>query len=481
MLFTSPTFLLLFLPAMLGIYALTPARLRIYAICIFNVAFYAIANIFHPASVVFLLLTAIFAYCASFAAFSVKRRAVLVFALAVLLGALVVLRYLGVQAEETAARAYLPFGASFYLLAAISCVIDTRREDVKMPRTFIEVLAYVTFFPVMIVGPCVRFKDFIRLTDPQNLKLTAASVGSGIILFAQGFIKRVAIAAIIDETYDALVDGLLSIGDEPIGLNLAFILIILLLVGAYYSFSGFSDMGRGIAAMLGIKLESDFGSCLFVSSPVRYSQNFLLSLGVWINDYVTDPLMRFLTNQKKARLPLRVCRVISSSVGALAILLWFKMGLRTLPALLVVMLPVILESLFGLSSKLERTWWRKLLGMLYTLPFVSLFWILVRTRDLSVALSLISRLTLFTELQSYTMSLTFNNLELPLVVPLIVVTSLPYIAGVFARKKQSLFLRSEPLRWAYLSLILGLFLVTVFYFLPQYPELSTVPFHDIIF
>lgn len=481
MLFTSPAFLMLFLPLMLGVYALTPPKFRLYSICFFNIAFYALANFYHPASVVFLLLCAIFTYCASFAVFSVRRRSVLVFSLVVLLGSLIVLRYLGVQADETSARTYLPFGASFYLLASISCVIDTWRGDAKPPSSFFDVLAYVTFFPVLIVGPIIRYKDFLNLTRTENLKITASGVGSGIILFATGFIKRVAIASVIHETYDALVYRLVSHTTEKVGLNLALILITLLLVGAYYSFSGFSDMARGISAMLGIRLAPDFGSTIICPSPTYYASNFMRSLMVWVSDYVIDPIHGILLGNGKLKLSPRTCKAISATVGALAILMWFKMGLKVLPALLIVLLPALLDSVFDLTAKFSKNIKAQALGTLYTLPFITVFWILVRTRDISVVVDILSRLTLYTELQSYTMSLTLNNLEFPLIIVLMVLIQLPAIAGVLSRRKKSVFLRNEGLRWAYIALIMTVFVATIFYFLPQYPELATIPFHDIIF
>ena len=74
MLFTSPVFLLLFLPIMLGIYTLIPTRLKPSAICIFSLTFYGIANFGNPAALLFLLLCAIFTYCATFAVFSVRKK-----------------------------------------------------------------------------------------------------------------------------------------------------------------------------------------------------------------------------------------------------------------------------------------------------------------------------------------------------------------------------------------------------------------------
>ena len=182
MLFTSPVFLLLFLPVMLGVYTLTPPKIRPRAICFFSIVFYTLAHIGSPASILFLLLCAIFTYCATFAASIVRKTSVMVFVTVVLIGVLAVLRYLGVWADEEAARRFLPIGASFYLLASFSCITDVRRGDAPMPKSFIDVLTYVTYFPVMIAGPVIKYKDFERIIRPENMQFSAAGVGSGIIL-----------------------------------------------------------------------------------------------------------------------------------------------------------------------------------------------------------------------------------------------------------------------------------------------------------
>jgi len=481
MLFTSPVFLLLFLPLMLGIYAITPERFRPRAICVFSIAFYSLAHLGSPASILFLLLCAIFTYCATFAASSVRKTYVMVFVTTVLVGVLAVLRYLGVWADESAARQYLPIGASFYLLASFSCITDVRRGDAKMPRSFMDVLTYITFFPVMIAGPVIKYKTFEKLIQPENIKLSAAGVGSGIILFAKGFIKRVAIAAIVDEYYNSIVDRLISYKEAPIGLDISISLAVLLLVYVYFAFSGFSDMGRGLSAMLGIPLAPDFGSCLIAYTPARYATNFMSSLSLWINDYIQTPLCDVLHIENKKPTVQRLLRALVSSVCALALLLWFKIGISVLPAIAILLLPALLNELFRIGDIIQKHKYLRPVSYLISYAFLTLFWMLIKTRDMSSLEILFGNMTLSMPMQSYLVNQTFFNFEFPLVLTLILLVQLPMIFGVLFKKHQSPFVKFGAFRWCWSLLILAVFVICIYYYLPQYPALATEPFRDIIF
>ena len=481
MLFTSPVFLLLFLPVMLGIYTLTPTRFRPQSICLFSIAFYTLAHLESPASILFLLLCAIFTYCATFAASSVRKPSVMVFVTVVLIGVLAVLRYLGVWADEEAARRFLPIGASFYLLASFSCIMDVRRGDAPMPRSFIDVLTYITYFPVMIAGPVIKYKDFEKLIKPENMHFTAAGVGSGVILFARGFIKRVAVAAIFDEYYGSVVENLIGYNDEPLGLDVGIVLSVLLLVSVYFAFSGYSDMGRGISAMLGLPLAPDFGSCILCYTPLMYVRNFFSSFSAWIDDYIRTPLGELIGIKNMTGIKKRICTAAVAVVCSLALLMWFKIGLRVLPAIAVLLLPAIINGLFDSDEWIRKHKWYIPISWFGTLFFTTLFWMLIRTRNLESLVLLFGNLKFSAPMQFYLVSHTFFNLEFPLALSLIFIVQLPMLCGVIFKKNQSPFIKLPAVRWIWSLIILTLFVLCIYYYLPQYPALATEPFRDIIF
>ncbi len=481
MLFTSPVFLLLFLPIMLGIYTLIPTRLKPSMICIFSLIFYAIANFSNPASLLFLLLCAIFTYCATFAVFSVRKKYVMVFVVCVLVGVLAVLRYLGVWADVSAAARYIPIGASFYLLACFSCIMDVRRGDAQMPRNFADVLIYVTYFPVMIAGPIIKYKNFENLIKPENIRFSAAGVASGIILFARGFIKRIAIAALLEESYDSIVERLLHYTEEPLSIGAVLILAALLLISVYYAFSGYSDMGRGISAMLGIPLAPDFGACILALTPADYARNFLSSLFSWIDDYIRRPLSELCSLENKSQKPHKILSTSISLFCSLVMLLWFKIGISVLPAIAILLVPTLLDGLFGINSNLRVKKKLRPLAWIYTFSFVTLFWMLIKTRDLSSLEIIFGNITLSKPLQSYLLSSTLLNFEILIALAIMTIVQLPVICGILSHRHASPFVKNSAFIWGWSLLILMIFILCIYYYLPQYPALSTMPFRDIIF
>ena len=481
MLFTSPVFLLLFLPLMLGVYTLTPPKMRPRAILVFSLAFYALACFNSPASILFILLCAVFTYCAAFAVFSVKKKYPVIFVVCVLFGVLAVLRYLGVWADEAAARRFLPIGASFYLLSCYSCIIDIRRGDTPMPRSFIEVLTYITFFPVMIAGPVIKYKDFKKLIEPDNLHFSAAGVGSGILLFARGFIKRVAIASFFDSSYDSIVKRLTDYTEEPISVGVGLILAAIMLAAVYYAFSGYSDMARGICAMLGIRLSSDFGVCILARTPMEYASNFLASLGEWIDDYIRAPLVAALPLDGYTVRHRKLTKAAISAACALVLLLWFKIGIRVLPAIAILLIPPAVGELVDVNGLLEKKKILRPVGRICTFLFATLFWLLIRTRNLSSLELIFGNIALVKPLQFYLINQTLFNLEMPLMIALIALVQLPVIFGTLSKRRPIQFIRNGNWRWVWSMLILGVFILCIYYYLPQYPALATEPFRDIIF
>lgn len=349
-----------------------------------------------------------------------------------------------------------------------------------MPRSILDILTYITFFPVMIAGPVVKYKNFVNLIRSENLHFSAAGVGSGIILFARGFIKRVAIASFFDASYDSIVERLLHYTEDPLSIGVGLILAILLLTAVYFAFSGYSDMARGIAAMLGISLAPDFGICIMARTPTEYAKNFLASLSEWIRDYIRIPLTNALPLEGYSPRKRKAARAVISALCALVLLLWFKIGIRVLPAIAILLIPPVIGELFDRDSLLEKKYIKPLVRIA-TFFFATLFWMLIKTRDLSSLEVIFGNITLSNPLQTYLISQTLFNLEMPLIVSLLLLVRLPEIFGLLAKRHQSPFVRSGKWRLGWSMAILAVFILCVYFYLPQYPDLATEPFRDIIF
>lgn len=473
MLFTSPAFIFLFVPVMIALSAVTPQRIRRNVICVFSLAFYCISGLHRPASILFLLMVAAFTYCASYAVYSVMRRRVLVFAVSVPLLALLTLRVLAMTPGVSAAT--LPLGASFFLLSAISAVVDIRRGDAPPPRSFLDILLYITYFPVLIAGPVLRYKDFVRLSDAENIRFGARNIAGGIQLFTLGFIKRVAIAAVLNSAFEKISSQIGASPETKLNLSVAVTLGVILLVSVFFTFDGASDMGRGLSAMLGIPLAEDFGSCAAVYTLTSYANNFMHSLSVWFRDYVSDPLRRLGARRQ------RVFSVIAAPTAALCIMLWFRAGTPVLLALGPVAALALTEIHTPYRGWISRNLATRTLGRILTWTYAGIFWLMLRTQNVSSLVSALGKLTVAEPLQSYRLYITVLNREFFGVALLIAFVRLPVILGWLSHAFPAL---ERPrvtyvLRWVWTFALLALFAATVAFVLPRYPGLANQPFNGV--
>ena len=186
----------------------------------------------------------------------------------------------------------LPLGISFFTFQALSYVIDVYRGDVAAERHFGVYALYKAFVPQLVAGPIERATRLLRTM--QRLKAApgsaefsfdAARVSSGLRLMLWGFFKKVVIAdnlaVIVDEIYagPTYYHGMLLLLA-----TYAFAYQI------YCDFSGYSDIARGIARMLGIDLMLNFCRPYASADIQEFWRRWHISLSSWFRDYVYFPL-----------------------------------------------------------------------------------------------------------------------------------------------------------------------------------------------
>jgi alginate O-acetyltransferase complex protein AlgI len=180
-------------------------------------------------------------------------------------------------------EAALPLGISFFVFEFVHYLCDVYRGD-KAVKSLFEFAAFAAFFPSQIAGPIKRYQDFMpKLRNP--LPLTNSLAVEGMSLFMQGLFKKAAIAdplgAIIAQPFATL--NTLSAGD-------AWLAGIGFVVQVYCDFSGYTDMGRGSALLLGIRLPENFKLPLMTRDVTTFWKHWHMSLGSWLRDYVYIPL-----------------------------------------------------------------------------------------------------------------------------------------------------------------------------------------------
>ena len=161
---------------------------------------------------------------------------------------------------SAALAALIPLGISFYTFEAISAIVDIKRRKAPAPVPAMSWSLFIMFFPHLVAGPIVRW----RLLSPQFTsakRLQWRNIRIGLHFFTIGFLQKLAadpIGGLIDPVWGA-----------PGKANWSALLLALLGFYAqlYLDFSGYTDMGRGIARMLGFRLPLNFRAPFFAHSP----------------------------------------------------------------------------------------------------------------------------------------------------------------------------------------------------------------------
>ncbi len=176
----------------------------------------------------------------------------------------------------------MPIGISFFTFQTMSYVIDVYREDADVQKSFFRLLLYVSFFPQLIAGPIVRYKDIEEQLN--NRHVTISDFNDGLFRFALGLGKKVLIA----NCCDTVVTQLYSLSEVTLAGRWAGALFFTLQL--YFDFSGYSDMAIGLGKMFGFTFRENFNYPLISRSATEFWRRWHMSLGTFFRDYVYIPL-----------------------------------------------------------------------------------------------------------------------------------------------------------------------------------------------
>jgi D-alanyl-lipoteichoic acid acyltransferase DltB (MBOAT superfamily) len=180
-------------------------------------------------------------------------------------------------------KVLLPLGISFFVFEFVHYIVDVYHGS-KPIKSFMEFAAFASFFPSQIAGPIKRYQDFNeKLKQPEPWSSTIFFEGMTLIL--QGLFKKVAIAdpigLLIHTTFTHA--HVFSQGD-------ALLAAVGFVAQVYCDFSGYTDIGRGSALLLGIRLPENFNLPYLSHDLADFWRRWHMSLGTWLRDYVYIPL-----------------------------------------------------------------------------------------------------------------------------------------------------------------------------------------------
>ena len=314
MLTSDYMFILYFLPAALLFYYITPKKFRNVILFISGAVFFCWGQLSNFAykdavfildwkqlwSLIFIIFLWLFNYLFGFAVAKTKkkkkstRKAALVFGVFVNVCALLFFKYAAYtaphlnplyQAFDKSGRSIvfkwviLPLGLSFFILGAISYLVDIYRERAKVCKNPFDFGAYALFFPRLIAGSSLKF----HRAQLRGEDFDFESFAAGVKRFVTGLAKKLILASMLFEVWNKnLTANIRTVAGAWLGL-------VALVFALYYELSGFADIAIGAGCMFGFKLPENFNYPFTAKSLAGFYKRFLKSVYYWFYEYFYLP------------------------------------------------------------------------------------------------------------------------------------------------------------------------------------------------
>lgn len=255
MLFNTLPFLFLFFPVALLTARILEGKKKIFVLLLLSLIFYSVHNIVNS---LVLILSISFNYlCAK------KISKKIHFPILLNLLILFFFKYASDIFDFSLFKEnfILPLGISFFTFQQISYLLDAKYKSTER-HNIIEYAFYVSFFPQLIAGPIIKFRDMINQLKNQRVigtKVFYYKATIGFTIFSVGLIKKVMFADTLAEFVDPIFFDI-SAGQDNVSMITAWFAIICFSFQIYFDFSGYCDMATGLAFMLGFKIPINFYS-----------------------------------------------------------------------------------------------------------------------------------------------------------------------------------------------------------------------------
>ena len=388
MVFNSVVFLFCFLPLALLLYYAVPGRAKNSVILAESLVFYCWTGVqYLPLILVLIAVNYLLGLALSLPAEKLPfRRFLPLVAVLADLGALVYFKYanflidtlnsFGLGLARLSIGAVLPLGISYYVFKLISYVADVYSGKAAAEKNPIDFAAYVLFFPQLIIGPIVKYREMADQLHTVKNRCSLAQIEQGAQLFIFGLAKKVILADSIGALWRGII-GADGVGLANVSTPLAWLGILAYSFQLYFDFAGYSEMSNGLAAMLGFDCPANFDLPYISASITEFWRRWHISLSGWFRDYIYIPLGG---NRKGAVRQLFNMFVVWAATG-----IWHGANWNFIVWGLYYFVLLTIEKLFLLKYlKKGRVW-----PHLYTLFFVILGWGIFTANDPGAPLGLL--------------------------------------------------------------------------------------------
>ncbi len=292
MVFSSMTFLCVFLPIIFMIHAIVPAMwIKNTLLVIFSIIFYAYGE---PVYVLLLLGSALFSYLSALWISGAKqKKGILFLDIFVHLLLLAWFKYAGFLVENVnhifrleldVPKIALPIGISFFTFQSMSYVIDVYQGKINVQKNPGKLLLYLSFFPQLIAGPIVKYRDIE--SEISHRSIGAEEAAKGFQRFLIGLSKKVLIA----DTMAVVADGIYAADAGQLSFFSAWLGALAYLLQIYYDFSGYSDMAIGMGRMFGFHFRENFHVPYLARGMKDFWKRWHISLTDWFREYLYIPM-----------------------------------------------------------------------------------------------------------------------------------------------------------------------------------------------
>ncbi len=323
----------------------------------------------------------------------------------------------------------LPVGISFYTFQTISYTIDVYKKRIKAEHNFVKFALFVSFFPQLVAGPIERAENLL----PQFNKLTEINykrISDGLKLITWGFFQKIVIA----DSIGYLVDAVYGNPGAYFGLDI-WLITFFFAIQIYGDFSGYTDIARGTAKVLGYNLRINFNLPYFANSFSDFWKRWHISLSSWFRDYIyfqlggnrTKTKIRFIIN-------IMLVFVLSGFWHGAS---WNFLIWGALHGIFYLSEKLIPFTIFNLEKKHH-----KFIKIIFVFVLVNFAWIFFRAESVKIAyIMLVNSFNFMQTSLNFNHSLLFKNF---------VFIALLFIVNLIERKKDIIsYVSEKPLfvRW----------------------------------
>ena len=293
------------------------------------------------------------------------------------------LAWLGLPVSVNSLSIILPVGISFYTFQSMSYTIDVYRGRQPPVSSFLDLALFISFFTHLVAGPIMPAIFFLPQLSSAR-KFSDVDVRGALLLFLSGFIKKACVADGVAPIVDRYFDH-----PAAFTATSAWIAVLFYAIQIYCDFSGYTDMARAAARLLGYELVVNFRFPYFAQNISDFWHRWHISLSSWLREYLYIPL----GGNRGPRWFVYRNIMITMLLGGL----WHGAAWTF----------VIWGAFHGIALVVHRKWTRltnglegvnramRWLGWPVTVYCVCVAWILFRAHDLTRAATMLHQFVLF--------------------------------------------------------------------------------------